>query len=137
MADRLTELSQAFAKELGLMGLHVQSIKPMVGVVQDPQVDDEGNVTPVPRVDLQSSSDYEGDLIQGVKDGNVHYGLDVFCYANQLAWTDRILYPEQYAMETEAEILLGDEDDVIAAFIQSELEAGKEMKDIRIPPELL
>lgn len=99
------------------------------------ELDEQGN--PVPAVDILNADDRESALIDGVKSGDAIYSLDVVCSVNQMAWTDRILHPEKYEQDTEAEILLGGNDDAIAAYIAAELEAGVEKKDIRIPPELL
>lgn len=103
----------------------------------DEHIDDEGNVTHVPRVDLQNTDDFQGTLIDGVKSGDVRYGIDVVCSVNQLAWTDRILHPEKHELDMQAEVLLGTSDDAIAAYIQGEIESGVDPKDIRIPKELL
>jgi len=135
MSDRLNELNQKLVEELGHIGLHVKQLEPRIGLRAEDEPDDEGN--PVPRVDLNAADDAEGALVDGVKSGDVIYGLDVVCSVNQMAWTDRILHPEQHEMDTQAEILLGDDDDAIAAYIASELENGVPKSEIRIPPELL
>ena len=135
MSDRLNELNQMLVDELGHIGLHVRQIESRVGVMSEDELDDEGN--PVPRVDITAADDPQSALIDGVKSGDAIYGLDVVATVNQLAWTDRILNPEKYEIDTQAEILLGDSDDAIAAYIEGELEKGVSQADIRIPKELL
>lgn len=137
MSDRLSELHRQLAEELGHIGLHVRSMEASVGVIPEQQIDDEGNVTFVPRVNPMESDDPQGALIDGVKSGDVKYGIQVVCSVNQLAWTDRILHPEKHEMDLQAEVLLGNNDDAIAAYIQGELEKGVAQADIRIPKELL
>lgn len=85
MTDRLSELHRQLAEELGHIGLHVRQMEASVGVMPDEHVDDEGNVSLVPRVDLLEADDPQEALTQGVKSGDVMYGIDVICSAVLLA----------------------------------------------------
>jgi hypothetical protein len=137
MTDRLSDLHRQLADELEHLGLHVRQMEAAVGVLPDEHIDDEGNTTYVPRVDLHDTDDFQGTMIDGVKSGDVKYGINIVCTVNQLAWSDRILDPGKYEMDMQAEILLGTNDDAIAAYVASEVEKGVDPKDIRIPKGLL
>lgn len=115
-------LMNELVEELGHIGIHVE----YTSIVGAPNPDEDGNV--------ESPEDFDTETIVGqIKNQQGHFGIAVRAILKDLAWDERVLDPEGYALATQENILMPTTEDMIHADIKAWVEEHGSIDGWRMP----
>lgn len=77
------------------------------------------------------------DLVGDVKAGKMQAAISVTFATADLAWSDRVLYPDRFDIDVQAAALIPSKSEMLREEINRQIESGVEIGDIVIPKEYL
>lgn len=122
--DPFGPLMRELAEELGHIGLHVDAMS-MVGT-PDPAalIDDDDEEEAVLDPD---------QIVDQIKSERGHFALAVRMLTKDLAFDKRTLYPEQFAQDMDARVIMPAEHELLREEIERQLAEGVSPDEVEIP----
>jgi len=129
--DQFRSLVLTLEKTTETLGLHLKQaiVVPQLSDEYAREVVEEG---PKAIEELFSSS---LDILNEAKKGNVIFNLMASFQTADLAWDDRTLHPDRFAINTQAAALLPSKEEMLSEEIRRQVASGVALEDVVIPEE--